>query len=230
MVFGPPVFRWLRKTLRTARFSTFSLLGLAALAAGTSCSRDAERETNAGAPRPPSRISLVKLMSWAEPSTSPCETDLQGHAPPARYTLKYAEDGRDPVVIETDADKLFRSGWSAINRSERGMGFEKSGDFTSIDFDIWEELQCACDADGTDAGKGWKLGVPVNVKILWKSKTAPVVTAMVLDDGKLTPVQGVTMNGQLATYEFRFVRRLPEGHTGECSSRFFIGLELSEPI
>ena len=117
--------------------SRFRILVLAALPAlAGSCSREAEKDAHAAAARLPARVSLVKLMSWAEPAEAPCDTDLQGHAAPARYSLRYTEDGHDPVVIETDNDKLVKAGWAPINRSDRGMGFEKSGDFTSLDFDI----------------------------------------------------------------------------------------------
>ena len=40
------------------------------------------------------------------------------------------------------------------------------------------------------------------------------MTAAIVEDKKTVPVHGVTMNGQLATYEFRFAHKLPEWTRG----------------
>src|SRR5207247_5990599 len=37
------------------------------------------------AAKPPEHVTLVKMISWAEPASSPCETDLEGSAPPAGF-------------------------------------------------------------------------------------------------------------------------------------------------
>jgi len=90
----------------------------------------------------PEQVTLVKMISWAEPAPSPCDTDLEGSAPPASFRLRYTEAGEPPATIENDPEKLFGAGWGVITRSARGLGFEKAGDFSALDFDIVEELRC----------------------------------------------------------------------------------------
>lgn len=174
----------------------------------------------------PDRVTIVKLISWAETAPKGCETDLEGSAPPASFTLRYEEEGSKPVLIETSTDDLFGNGWSIISRSERGYGFERAGAYTKLDFDVVEELRCSC-GQGEKASKDSSL---IRIAIDWKAGERPQVTGR-LETGDVTAnVEPVTINGRLAVYEFRFARPLPGGGEGECASRFFATLGLSEPI
>lgn len=203
-------------------------LTLAALALGTSSLR-AEPPGMPADDAPaklPGRVTLVKLISWAETAPKGCETDLEGSAPPASFTLRYTEEGEKPVVIETSTEDLFGNGWGIVNRSERGYGFEKAGAFTNVAFDIVEELRCSC-GEGEDAAKENSL---VRIAIDWKAGERPAVTGRLETGDAAVAVEPVTINGRLAVYEFRFRRPLPGGNDGDCSSRFFAALALSEPI
>ena len=174
-------------------------------------------------PAAPSRVELVKLISWAEPAPAGCETDLEGSAPPASFTLRYREGGGKEVFIETSTDALFAAGWRIVNRSERGYGFEKAGKFSAIDFDVVEELRCSC-GEGDVTRRESSL---VTVRIDWSEGAKPVVEASLKTGTTVAAVAPVTVNGQLALYELRFAR--PFG-PGECASRFLVALGLSTPI
>ena len=181
----------------------------------------------AAAAKPPEHVTLVKMISWAEPASSPCETDLEGSASPASFRLRYTEAGQSPATIENDPEKLFGAGWGVITRSARGLGFEKAGEFSTLDFDIVEELQCKCEPR---RGKVWKHNALVNVKLDWTPGSAPSVTARLKDADRSEEIRPVTINGQLAMYEFRFARPYPGKHGGECASRFLVALGLDQPI
>ena len=177
--------------------------------------------------KPPEQVTLVKMISWAEPAPSSCDTDLEGSAPPASFRLRYTEAGEPPASIENDPEKLFGAGWGVITRSARGLGFEKAGAFRALDFDIVEELQCKCEPG---RGKVWKHNALVNVKLDWTPGSAPSVTARLKDADRSEEIRPVTINGQLAMYEFRFARPYPGKHGGECASRFLVALGLDQPI
>ena len=179
------------------------------------------------AAKPPKHVTLVKMISWAEPASSPCETDLEGSAPPASFRLRYTEAGRSPTTIENDPEKLFGAGWGVITRSARGLGFEKAGEFSALDFDIVEELQCKCEPRGAHT---WKHTSLVNVKLDWTPGSAPSVTARLKDADRSEEIRPVTINGRLPMYEFRFARPYPGKHAGECASRFMVALGLDQPI
>lgn len=176
----------------------------------------------------PARATFVKMISWAEPSTDPCSTDLEGSAPPASFTLRYGEAGGATVAIENDPEKLFGAGWGVITRSARGMGFEKGGEFTALDFDIVEELQCRCES--ATANTPWKGNALVHVKLEWKPGARPSVTASLRDGDRFEDVPPVAINGRLPMYEFRFAKPFPEASAGECASRFLVALALDQPI
>lgn len=182
------------------------------------------------AAKPPGRVSLVKLISWAEASTGSCETDLEGSAPPASFMLRYTEAGKKPVKIENDPENLFGAGWGVITRSARGMGFEKASPFTALDFDIVEELQCKCESSGGGSEEPWKRNSLVHVKLGWKPGAAPSVTARLQNGESSEEIRPVTINGRLPVYEFRFARPFPAEHGGECASRFLVALGLDQPI
>jgi len=114
-----------------------------------------------------------------------------------------------------------------ITRSARGLGFEKAGEFSALDFDIVEELRCKCEPRG---GKVWKHDALVNVKLAWKPGSAPVITARLEDGDRSEDIRPVTINGRLPMYEFRFARPYPGKHGGECASRFLVALGLDQPI
>jgi len=183
--------------------------------------------SKAEAAKPPEHVTLVKMISWAEPASSPCDTDLEGSAPPASFRLRYTEAGQPPATIENDPEKLFAAGWGVITRSARGLGFEKEGEFSALDFDVVEELQCKCEPHG---GKGWKHNALVNVKLAWKPGSAPAVTARLKDSDRSEEIRPVTINGRLPMYEFRFARPYPTKQDGECASRFLVALGLDQPI
>ncbi|TMB48422.1 MAG: hypothetical protein E6J60_14525 [Deltaproteobacteria bacterium] len=167
------------------------------------------------------------MISWAEPAPSPCDTDIEGSAPPASFRLRYTEAGEPPATIENDPEKLFGAGWGVITRSARGLGFEKAGEFSALDFDVVEELRCKCEPRGA---KVWKHDALVNVKLIWKPGSAPVVTARLQDGDRSEDIRPVTINGRLPMYEFRFARPYPGKHGGECASRFLVALGLDRPI
>ena len=179
------------------------------------------------AAKPPERVTLVKMISWAEPAPPPCDTDLEGSAPPASFRLRYTEAGQSPATIENDPEKLFGAGWGVITRSARGLGFEKAGEFSALDFDIVEELRCKCEPDG---GQAWNHNSLVNVKLGWKPGSAPSVTARLKDAERSEEIRPVTINGRLPMYEFRFARPYPGRQGGECASRFLVALGLDQPI
>src|SRR5439155_78615 len=70
----------------------------------------------------------------------------------------------------------------------------------------------------------------VNVKLIWKPGSAPVVTARLQDGDRAEDIRPVTINGRLPMYEFRFARSYPGKHGGECASRFLVALGLDRPI
>ncbi len=179
------------------------------------------------AAKPPERVTLVKMISWAEPAPPPCDTDLEGSAPPASFRLRYTEAGQSSATIENDPEKLFGAGWGVITRSARGLGFEKAGEFSALDFDIVEELRCKCEPDG---GQAWNHNSLVNVKLGWKPGSAPSVTARLKDAERSEEIRPVTINGRLPMYEFRFARPYPGRQGGECASRFLVALGLDQPI
>jgi len=179
------------------------------------------------AAKPPEHVTLVKMISWAEPAPPPCDTDLEGSAPPASFRLRYTEAGESSATIENDPEKLFGAGWGVITRSARGLGFEKAGEFGALDFDIVEELRCKCEPR---SGKAWKHDVLVNVKLAWKPGSAPAVTAQLKDADRSEDIRPVTINGRLPMYEFRFARPYPGKPGGECASRFLVALGLDQPI
>jgi len=155
------------------------------------------------------------MISWAEPAPAPCDTDLEGSAPPASFRLRYTEAGESSATIENDPEKLFGAGWGVITRSARGLGFEKAGEFGALDFDIVEELRCKCEPR---SGKAWKHDVLVNVKLALK------------DGDRSEDIRPVTINGRLPMYEFRFARPYPGNPGEECASRFLVALGLDQPI
>ena len=179
------------------------------------------------AAKPPERVTLVKMISWAEPAPPPCDTDLEGSAPPASFRLRYTEAGQSSATIENDPEKLFGAGWGVITRSARGLGFEKAGEFSALDFDIVEERRCKCEPDG---GQAWNHNSLVNVKLGWKPGSAPSVTARLKDAERSEEIRPVTINGRLPMYEFRFARPYPGRQGGECASRFLVALGLDQPI
>jgi len=179
------------------------------------------------AAKPPERVTLVKMISWAEPAPPPCDTDLEGSAPPASFRLRYTEAGQSPATIENDPEKLFGAGWGVITRSARGLGFEKAGEFSALDFDIVEEPRCKCEPGG---GQAWNHNSLVNVKLGWKPGSAPSVTARLKDAERSEEIRPVTINGRLPMYEFRFARPYPGRQGGECASRFLVALGLDQPI
>ena len=179
------------------------------------------------AAKPPEHVTLVKMISWAEPAPAPCDTDLEGSAPPASFRLRYTEAGHAPATIENDPEKLFGAGWGVVTRSARGLGFEKAGKFSALDFDIVEQLRCRCEGRG---GKSWKHDALVNVKLAWKPGSAPAVTARLKDGDRSEEIEPVRINGRLPMYEFRFVRPYPGVHDGACSSRFLVALGLDQPV
>jgi hypothetical protein len=169
------------------------------------------------------------MISWAEPAPASCDTDLEGSAPPASFRLRYSEEGQQPATIENDPEKLFGAGWGVVTRSARGLGFEKAGEFTTLDFDIVEELRCKCEASG-GSSEAWKHNALVKVKLDWKPGSVPAVTARLQDGDSSEDVRAVTINGRLPMYEFRFARPYPGKQGGECASRFLVALGLDQPI
>jgi hypothetical protein len=170
------------------------------------------------------------MISWAEPAAKGCEADLEGTAKPAHFTLHYTEAGREPVTVDSDPDKLFAEKWEIITRSARGLGFEKRGEFTVLDFDIAEELRCKCEAGSGKSEKSAEQNHLINVKLGWKSGAKPEVSARLQKGGAWDDVQPVTINGRLPMWDFHFVRPDPGSGRGECSSRFLLVLGLDKPL
>jgi hypothetical protein len=202
--------------------------GIAALAAPAFLLVSCSRAVGRGGAVPEPTVSLVKLISWAEETGGRCATDLEGSAPPASFRLRYTEAGGEPVTIENDPDQLFGAGWAVVTRSARGLGFEKAGEFSALDFDVVEELQCSCEEKGPAAA--WKGNELVHVEIDWKAGEKPSVGARLGDGAAARPVEAVTMNGRLAFWEFRFAKPFPSPPGGECASHFFVALNLSQPM
>jgi hypothetical protein len=192
----------------------------------SSAGAGAKKEEGEAPPKPPKNVALVKLISWAEGAPASCQVDLEGSAPPARFTLRYADGGKDSTV-DNSTEQLFGAGWSVVSRSERGYGFEKAGAFTKLDLDVVEQLQCTC-----KSGKGeeQRQDTLIHVDVDWSTGAAPKVTGRTGDGKEATAVQPVTIDGRLAAYEFHFFGPAPKPYDGSCSSRFLALLVLDQPI
>src|SRR5207247_2402134 len=107
----------------------------------------------------------------SRPWPAACAPSREGPLPRTALPAAFVQS---PASIENDPEKLFGAGWGVITRSARGLGFEKAGEFSALDFDVVEELRCKCEPR---RGKVWKHDALVNVKLAWKPGAAPVVTA-----------------------------------------------------
>jgi hypothetical protein len=203
-----------------------AVLVVASLLVASGVRAGAKKEEGKAPPTPPSKVSLVKLLSWADGAPASCQVDLEGSAPPARFTLRYTDGGKD-TTVDNSTEQLFGAGWSVINRSERGYGFEKVGGFTKLELDVVEQLQCTC-----KSGKGeeQRQDTLIHVDVDWNAGGPPKVTGRTGDGTEATAVKPVTINGRLVAYEFHFFGPAPKPYDGSCSSRFLALLVLDQPI
>ncbi|MGH7899709.1 MAG: hypothetical protein ACREQQ_17270 [Candidatus Binatia bacterium] len=173
-------------------------------------------------------VDLVRVLTWTADRAGACWSETP---PPWEIGIKVRYDVAESrgETAAAGIKELREQGWLALYRTPNGSGFERRGEFRSIDLTMDTEFRCRCSVGTVGAVEEKKL--PTTLRFRWQGKgRMPEVSAAVTRGGKKEGLPVAFAPGHLMSYEFPVVDTFPAERAGKCGGTVALSLLSTPPM